>query len=188
MLIPEAVQLVLQAAAIGQPGGALRARHGPADQAGGPGAQPDSPVRSRPGRRDPDRLHGTAAGREALGGAGRATTRSSRRRRSTRFCRCARRRAVGRLTPRVGGIDAARPGRDGWRRRCGGAGDRTHRAGLPSRRRSEDRRAVATAPRRAPRATVAASSSIDAAAPALSASAVTVTRAGRAARARGMSG
>ena len=75
MLIPEAVQLVLQAA-----GGRtidVRPRHGRADQGGGRRQEPD-PVVGIPARRgDPDHSHRVASRREVVRGAG-GTRRSGR--------------------------------------------------------------------------------------------------------------
>ena len=69
MTIPEAVQLVLQAGAIGQGRRGVRARHGRAGQDPRPRHRPDPAVRARGRQRHRDPLHRHPAGREALRGA-----------------------------------------------------------------------------------------------------------------------
>jgi hypothetical protein len=68
MSIPEAAQLVLQAAAMGQGWRDLRARHGRTGEDRRPGAQHDPAVGLQRGR-DPHRVLRPAPGRKAVRGA-----------------------------------------------------------------------------------------------------------------------
>ena len=69
MTIPEAVQLIIQAGAIGRERGDLRPRHGPAREDHRPRTQHDPAVGQGAGRRHPGRVHRRSPGREAPRGA-----------------------------------------------------------------------------------------------------------------------
>ena len=121
MTIPEAARLVLQAAAIGESGAGLRARHGRAGEDRRPGARPDPPVRASRRARSPIVFTRPAAGREAVrGAAGRCRQDPCIASSPPAHCPSRRTSAIGQLCsdswpqrpPRVPSLRG-----DGWRRR-----------------------------------------------------------------------